>query len=62
MTVRFPYFLVEIPQSGQRMLNVVFELILADVRNFSRVTPHEVEITELMRGKVLFHLDLSVAF
>ena len=62
MTVRFPYFLVEISQSGQRMLNVVFELILADVRNFSRVTPHEVEITELMRGKVLFHLDLSVGF
>lgn len=62
MTVRFPYFLVEMSQSGQRMLNVVFELILADVRNFSRVTPHEVEITELMRGKVLFHLDLSVGF
>ena len=62
MTVRFPDFVVEIFQSGQRMLNVVFELILADVRNFSRVTPHEVEITELMRGKVLFHLDLSVGF
>ena len=62
MTVRFPYFLVEMSQSGQRMLNVVFELILADVRNFSRVTPHEVEITELMRGKVFFHLDLSVGF
>ena len=52
MTVRFPYFLVEIPQSGQRMLNVVFELILADVRNFSRVTLHEIKVTELMRGNI----------
>jgi hypothetical protein len=44
------------------MLNVVFELILADVRNFSRVTPHEVEITELMRGNIFSYLDLSVGF
>ena len=62
MTVRFPDFVVEIPQSGQRMLNVVFELILADVRNFSRVTPHEVEITKLMRGNIFSCLDLSVGF
>lgn len=43
------------------MLNVVFELILADVRNFSRVTLHEMKVTELMRGNIFAYLDLSVA-